>query len=82
MLAVAQGLEVGEDGAGGGGAVVQLACAVVAHPGADAEAVVVALAAHQAQLGGGADGLEGGGDGGPLVAIDDAETPMPSKNPL
>ena len=73
VAAVAQALEVAYYGRRRGGAVAEGAGAVVAHPQAAIQAVAVALAARESHFGGGAEGLEGGAHGGPLVAVDSAE---------
>ena len=74
IVAVAYGLEPRHDGVGRGGAVAQRAGTVVGNPQAPVQSVAVTLAAHQAQLRSGGEGLEGGAHRGPLVAIDGAET--------
>ena len=73
VAAVADALEVADDGRCRRGAVAEGAGAVVADPQACVEAVAVHGAAREGHLGGGAEGLEGGAHRGPLVAVDGPE---------
>ena len=75
VVAVANGLEVGGNGAGDGGAVAEGAGTVARYPEAAVHPVAVACATHEVELGGGGECLEGCADGGPLVAVDGPEAP-------